>query len=163
EPNDPPQPKNALDRFFEITRRGSTVAQEVRGGLVTFFAMAYIVILNPIILSGGVDVEGNALAFAQVGAVTGLTAGVMTILMGLVARVPFALAAGLGINSFLAVSVVGDVTWPEAMGLVMINGVLIVLLGATGIRTAIFHAVPPALKAAITVGIGLFIAFIGMV
>ena len=157
------QPKGVLDRFFEITKRGSSIPQEIRGGLVTFFAMAYIVVLNPIILSEGTDVAGNALDFAQVGAATGLTAGVMTILMGLVARVPFALAAGLGINSFLAVSVVGDVTWPEAMGLVIINGVLIVLLGATGIRTAIFHAVPQALKAAITVGIGLFIAFIGMV
>ena len=158
-----PAPKNALDRFFEITKRGSTVPQEIRGGIVTFFAMAYIVILNPIILSGSQDAVGNSLDFAQVGAVTGLTAGVMTLLMGLVARVPFALAAGLGINSFLAVSVVQGVTWPEAMGLVMINGVLIVLFGATGIRTAIFHAVPQALKAAITVGIGLFIAFIGFV
>ncbi|MDA4894908.1 NCS2 family permease [Streptomyces sp. MS2A] len=160
---EPPEPKGALDRFFDITRRGSSIPQEIRGGLVTFFAMAYIVILNPIILSGGTDVTGSSLDFAQVGAATGLTAGVMTLLMGLVARVPFALAAGLGINSFLAVSVVGDVSWPEAMGLVMINGILIVLLGATGIRTAIFHAVPQALKAAITVGIGLFIAFIGFV
>ncbi|MEV7619485.1 NCS2 family permease [Microbacterium sp. NPDC089321] len=158
-----PEPRSALDRFFEITKRGSTVPQEIRGGVVTFFAMAYIVILNPIILSGGVDAVGNSLDFAQVGAVTGLTAGVMTLLMGFIARVPFALAAGLGINSFLAVSVVQGVTWPEAMGLVMINGVLIVLFGATGIRTAIFHAVPHALKAAITVGIGLFIAFIGFV
>jgi AGZA family xanthine/uracil permease-like MFS transporter len=87
----------------------------------------------------------------------------MTILFGVIARLPFALAAGLGINSFLAVSVVGQVTWQEAMGLVVINGVLIVLFGATGIRTAIFKAVPQALKAAITVGIGLFIAFIGFV
>jgi len=162
-PTPEPTPKNGLDRFFEITKRGSTVAQEIRGGVVTFFAMAYIVILNPIILSGNEDAVGNTLDFAQVGAVTGLTAGVLTVLMGLVARVPFALAAGLGINSFLAVSVVQGVTWPEAMGLVMINGVLIVLFGATGIRTAIFHAVPQALKAAITVGIGLFIAFIGFV
>ncbi len=85
--------------------------------------MAYIVILNPIILSSGVDVDGNQLGFLQVSAVTGLTAGVMTILFGLVARLPFAFAAGgLGINSFLAVSVVGQVTWPEAMGLVVING-----------------------------------------
>jgi AGZA family xanthine/uracil permease-like MFS transporter len=152
-----------LDRFFEITKRGSSIPQEIRGGVVTFFAMAYIVILNPIILSGGKDVTGHALDFAQIGAATGLTAGVMTVLMGVIARVPFALAAGLGINSFLAVSVVGDVSWPEAMGLVVINGVLIVILGATGIRSAIFNAVPHALKAAITVGIGLFIAFIGFV
>jgi AGZA family xanthine/uracil permease-like MFS transporter len=157
------EPKNALDRFFEISRRGSTFGREVRGGIVTFVTMAYIVILNPLILGGTEDVAGNALQTAQIGAATGLTAGVMTILFGVFARLPFALAAGLGINSFLAVSVVGQVTWPEAMGLVVINGLLIVLFGATGIRTAIFNAVPAPLKAAITVGIGLFIAFIGFV
>jgi AGZA family xanthine/uracil permease-like MFS transporter len=156
-------PKNGVDRFFEITRRRSTVGTEVRGGLVTFVTMAYIVILNPIILSSGVDVEGNSLGFAQVAAVTALTAGAMTILFGLVSRLPFAFAAGLGINSFLAVAVVGQVTWPEAMGLVVINGLLIVLLAATGLRRMIFDAVPLELKTAITVGIGLFIAFIGFV
>src|SRR4051795_6801984 len=158
-----PEPRNALDRFFEITKRGSTFGTEVRGGLVTFVTMAYIVILNPIILSSGTDVAGNSLAFPQVAAVTALTAGVMTLLFGLVTRLPFAFAAGLGINSFLAVSVVGQVTWPEAMGLVLINGLLIVLLAATGLRQLIFDAVPLQLKTAITVGIGLFIAFIGFV
>src|SRR4051794_29703875 len=160
---DTPEPRNGLDRFFEITKRGSTLGTEVRGGLVTFVTMAYIVILNPIILSGSADVAGNSLAFPQVAAVTALTAGVMTILFGLVSRLPFAFAAGLGINSFLAVSVVGEVTWPEAMGLVVINGLIIVLLAATGLRRLIFNAVPVALKTAITVGIGLFIAFIGFV
>lgn len=154
---------SALDRFFEITARGSTVGAEVRGGIVTFVTMAYIVILNPIILSSGTDVAGDQLAFPQVAAVTALTAGVMTILFGVVARLPFAFAAGLGINSFLAVSVVGQVTWPEAMGLVLINGLIIVLLAATGLRRLIFDAVPLQLKLAITVGIGLFIAFIGLV
>src|SRR3954469_7371452 len=144
-----------LDRFFEITARGSTVGAEIRGGLVTFVAMAYIVILNPIILSGGTDVEGGTLPFNQVAAVTALTAGVMTLLFGLVTRLPFAFAAGLGINSFLAVAVVGQVTWPEAMGLVVINGLIIVLLAATGLRRMIFNAVPIQLKLAITVGIGL--------
>ncbi|MET9326687.1 NCS2 family permease [Tsukamurella sp. NPDC003166] len=152
-----------LDRFFEITRRGSTVPREIRGGLVTFVAMAYIVVLNPLILSSSADAAQGTLGFVQVTAVTGLTAGLITILFGLVARLPFALAAGLGMNSFLAVAVVKDVTWPEAMGLVIINGVIIVVLGATGIRTAIFRAVPAELKTAITVGIGLFIAFIGFV
>lgn len=159
----------AVDRFFEITKRGSTWAREVRGGLVTFVTMAYIVILNPLILGGfsgnqaAKDIAGHWLQNAQVGAVTALTAGVMTILFGLVARLPFGLAAGLGINSFLAVSVVKDVTWPEAMGLVVIEGLVIVVLAATGLRSLIFKAVPPALKTAITVGIGLFIAFIGLV
>jgi adenine/guanine/hypoxanthine permease len=125
--------------------------------------MAYIVILNPIILSGSADVAGNQLGFTAVTAVTALTAGVMTVLFGLLTRLPFAFAAGLGINSFLAVSVVGQVTWPEAMGLVVINGVIIVLLAVTGLRRMIFDAVPIQLKLAITVGIGLFIAFIGFV
>lgn len=156
-------PRGGFDRFFEISARGSTVGTEVRGGVVTFVTMAYIVILNPIILSGSADVAGNELGFGPVAAVTALTAGAMTILFGLVTRLPFAFAAGLGINSFLAVSVVGQVTWPEAMGLVVLNGLVIVLLAATGLRRLIFDAVPMALKTAITVGIGLFIAFIGFV
>jgi len=158
-----------LDSWFEVTRRGSTWAREIRGGVVTFVTMAYIVILNPLILGGfsadqaAQDVTGGWLPNAQVGAVTALTAGVMTILFGTVARLPFAFAAGLGINSFLAVTVVRDVTWPEAMGLVVINGLLITLLAVTGLRSLIFNAVPAPLKTAITVGIGLFIAFIGLV
>ncbi|WP_200925259.1 MULTISPECIES: NCS2 family permease [unclassified Frigoribacterium] len=167
----PPRPGvgGTLDRFFEITHRGSTWAREIRGGVVTFVTMAYIVILNPLILGGfsadqaAKDVAGNWLQNGQVGAVTALTAGVMTILFGTVARLPFAFAAGLGINSFLAVNVVQDVTWPEAMGLVVINGLVITILAVTGLRSMIFTAVPAALKTAITVGIGLFIAFIGLV
>lgn len=159
----PAGPAHTLDRFFEISKRGSTIGTEIRGGLVTFVTMAYIVILNPIILSGKEDVAGNVLEFSAVGAATALTAGVMTILFGLVTRLPFGFAAGLGINAFVAFSVVGQVTWPEAMALVMINGVIIVLLAATGLRKAIFDAVPFQLKIAITVGIGLFIAFIGFV
>ena len=156
-------PTNALDRYFEISKRGSTIGTEIRGGLVTFVTMAYIVILNPIILSGAPDVDGNTLDFTAVGAVTALAAAIMTILFGLVSRLPMAFAAGLGINAFVAFSVVGEVTWPEAMALVVINGLVIVLLAATGLRKMIFDAVPIQLKLAITVGIGLFIAFIGFV
>ncbi|ANE80114.1 MFS transporter [Mycobacterium adipatum] len=154
---------NRLDRFFEISARGSSIASEMRGGVVTFIAMAYIIVLNPIILSGAPDVAGNQLGFTQVSAVTSLAAGVMTIVFGVVARLPFAFAAGLGINSFLASSVVGSLTWPEAMGLVVINGLIIVLLAVTGLRRMIFDAVPMPLKLAITAGIGLFILFIGLV
>lgn len=141
----------------------------MRGGLVTFVTMAYIVILNPLILGGfsadqaAVDVTGGWLPNEQVAAVTALTAGVMTILFGVVARLPFGFAAGLGINSFLAVNVVGQVTWSEAMGLVVINGIIIVVLASTGMRELIFNAIPRQLKIAITVGIGMFIAFIGLV
>ncbi len=130
---------------------------------MTFIAMAYIVVLNPIILSGTPDVTGRELGFTQVSAVTSLAAGVMTIVFGMVARLPFAFAAGLGINSFLASSVVGSLTWPEAMGLVVINGLIIVALATSGLRRLIFDAVPIQLKLAITAGIGLFILFIGLV
>lgn len=158
----------SLDRFFEVSERGSTLGTEFRGGLVIFMTMVYIIILNPIILAFNKDVTGNLIgggapAVASIASATALTAGVMSILFGLIARLPFALAAGLGINSFLAVTIVKDVTWPEAMGLVVIDGVIILLLAATGLRTMIFNAVPPALKTAITVGIGLFITFIGLV
>jgi AGZA family xanthine/uracil permease-like MFS transporter len=152
-----------LDRFFELSERGSTLASEIRGGVVTFIAMAYIVVLNPIILSAAKDVDGHSLGFAQVSAETSLAAGVMTILFGLIARLPFAFAAGLGINSFLATTVAGQVSWPEAMGLVVINGIIIVILAATGLRTLIFDAVPMQLKLAITAGIGAFILVIGLV
>ena len=154
---------NFVDRYFEITERQSTLGAEVRGGLVTFIAMAYIIVLNPIILSSSTDVAGNKLDFAQVSATTSLAAGVMTIVFGVIARLPFAFAAGLGINSFLATTVVGSLTWPEAMGLVVINGLIIVLLAATGLRRLVFDAVPMQLKLAITAGIGLFILFIGLV
>jgi AGZA family xanthine/uracil permease-like MFS transporter len=120
-------------------------------------------VLNPIILSDARDVDGHSLDFAQISAATSLAAGVMTVLFGLIARLPFAFAAGLGINSFLATTVVGSVTWPEAMGLVVINGLIIVVLAATGLRTLIFDAVPMQLKLAITAGIGGFILFIGLV
>jgi len=154
---------NRLDRFFEISARGSTVAAELRGGVVTFIAMAYIIVLNPIILSGVEDVSGTQLQFAAVSAVTALVAGVLTIVFGVIARLPFAFAAGLGINAFVATTLVGSLTWPEAMGLVVIDGIIIVLLAATGLRRLIFDAVPLQLKLAITAGIGLFILFIGLV
>ena len=160
-----------LDAYFKITERGSTVSREVRGGIVTFFAMSYIVVLNPLILgsfsaddaSAKVDVMGNILPINQVAAVTALVAGFMSIVFGVVANYPFAIAAGLGINSLLAVTIAPQVTWPEAMGLVVIDGIIIVVLALTGFRTAVFNAIPPELKAAIAAGIGAFIAMIGLV
>jgi adenine/guanine/hypoxanthine permease len=168
---EPTAPRNGVDRFFRITERGSTVGRELRGGLVTFVTMAYIIVLNPLILGSfgpddpgaHKDVLGGILPVSQVAAVTALVAGVMTILMGLVANYPFAIATGLGINSLLAVTIAPQMTWPEAMGLVVIEGAVIVVLVFTGLRTAVFNAVPRALKSAIAVGIGLFICFIGLV
>ena len=163
--------RTGLDRFFKITDRGSSVGREVRGGLVTFVTMAYIVVLNPLIIGSfsaqdtgaHKDAFGNILPVPQVAAVTALIAGVMTILMGVVANYPFAMATGLGINSLIAVSVAPQMSWPAAMGLVLVNGLVIMILVLTGVRTMVFRAVPPALKAAIAVGIGLFITLIGLV
>ncbi|WP_116111341.1 NCS2 family permease [Amycolatopsis ruanii] len=163
--------RTGLDRFFKITERGSSVGREVRGGLVTFVTMAYIVVLNPLIIGSfsaqdagaHKDLFGNILPVPQVAPVTALIAGVMTILMGVVANYPFAMATGLGINSLIAVSVAPQMSWPAAMGLVLLNGLIILVLVLTGVRTMVFRAVPPALKAAIAVGIGLFITLIGLV
>jgi AGZA family xanthine/uracil permease-like MFS transporter len=156
------KPKNGLDRYFEISARRSTMTRELRGGLTTFFTMAYIVILNPIILSGA-DIDGNSLPFGSVAAVTALIAGVMTILMGVVGRYPFAVAAGLGINAIVAVFAATQLSWPEIMGLVVLEGLLIAVLVLTGFRRAVFEAIPPQLKTAIAVGIGFFLTIIGLV
>jgi adenine/guanine/hypoxanthine permease len=155
------RPKNGLDRFFEISLRRSTVGRELRGGLTTFFTMAYIVVLNPIILSGA-DIDGNTLSFPAVAAVTALVAGVMTIAMGVVGRYPFALATGLGINAIVAVFAATQLTWPEIMGLIVLEGLLITVLVLTGFRRAVFEAIPPQLKTAIAVGIGFFLTIIGL-
>jgi AGZA family xanthine/uracil permease-like MFS transporter len=158
-----------VDRFFKISERGSTVGREVRGGIVTFFTMAYIVVLNPLILGFVKDADGHYLGGGSapdlplIAAATALVAGVMTILMGVVANYPLALATGLGLNAFVAFSIASGMSWQDAMGLVVLEGLLILVLVLTGFRSAVFHAVPAQLKTAISVGIGLFIALIGLV
>ena len=167
--------RGRLDRWFEITKRGSTWGREARGGLVTFFAMAYIIALNPAIIGTVPDINGNlitgqpvtdaniGIAKAAVAAATALIAGLMTILMGVVGRYPLALAAGLGLNALLAYTLAPIMTWPQAMGLVVLEGLLITVLVVTGFRTAVFRAVPAFMRAAISVGIGLFVTFVGLV
>jgi AGZA family xanthine/uracil permease-like MFS transporter len=155
------RPRNGLDRYFSVSARRSTVGREARGGLVTFFTMAYIVVLNPIILSGK-DISGAALPFGSVAAVTALVAGVMTILMGVVGRYPLALATGLGINAIVAVYAATQMSWPEIMGLVVLEGLVITVLVMTGFRRAVFEAVPAQLKTSIAVGIGFFLTIIGL-
>ena len=154
-----------LDAFFHITERGSTIAREVRGGVVTFFTMSYILVLNPLILSAEHEGIAPLGTTEQIAAGTALVAGVMTILMGLVANYPMALAAGLGINAMVAYTLVGmnGMTYADAMGLIVIEGVIILVLVLTGFREAVFKAVPSHIKTAISVGIGLFIALIGLV
>ncbi|MBW4704459.1 MULTISPECIES: NCS2 family permease [unclassified Micromonospora] len=162
-PSDPAHPRNGFDRFFEISARGSTMSREVRGGLATFFTMAYIVVLNPLILGGAADGDGKKLSIPALAAATALVAGLMTILMGVVGRFPMALAAGLGVNALVAFEIAPQMTWADAMGLVVIEGVLIAILVLTGLRTAVFRSVPTQLKTAIGVGIGLFLTIIGLV
>ena len=157
-----------LESLFKIKERGSTVGREIRGGLVTFFTMAYIVALNPLIIGLSKDADGKFIGgdapnLAKIAAVTALVAGVLTILMGVVANFPLALATGLGLNTFVAVGIASKMSWQEAMGLVVLEGIIILVLVLTGFRVAVFRAVPTQLKIAISVGIGLFIALIGLV
>ena len=176
------QPTGSLDAYFHISERGSTVGREVRGGLVTFFTMAYIIALNPLIIGTAPDAQGNLLGglpyqdagggviganvdttLTLVAGATALVAGVMTILMGVVGRFPIGIAAGLGINALLAFTIAPQMTWPQAMGLVVVEGIVIALFVLTGFRTAVFRAVPSSLRAGISIGIGLFIVFVGLV
>ncbi|MEV4258506.1 NCS2 family permease [Spirillospora sp. NPDC049652] len=158
----PPGRRGFLDRRFELTERGSTVAREMRGGVTTFFAMAYIILLNPIILGGAKDVTGAHLSIPQLTTMTALSATIATIIMGLVGNAPMAVASGLGINAVVAFQAAPVMTWPQAMGLVVIEGVVIVLLALTGVRERIMNAIPLALKHSIAVGIGAFIALVGL-
>jgi AGZA family xanthine/uracil permease-like MFS transporter len=155
---------NSLDGFFRITERGSTVRTEVVAGLATWLTMAYILFVNPQVLGSVADRDGVTLPFDQVLTVTALVAGVITLAMGLWANYPFALAAGLGLNAFVAFTLVAaqGLSWPEAMGVILIEGLIIAALVLTGFREAVLNAIPMALKLAIGVGIGLFIAFIGL-
>src|SRR6478735_10799509 len=119
----PPPATSAIDRFFKISERGSTVGTEIRGGLVTFFTMSYIIVLNPLIIGTVQDGTGSFLGggsepnIPMIAATTALVAGVMSILMGVVANFPLALAAGLGLNAVVAYSIASlpDMTWADAM------------------------------------------------
>ncbi|GAA3306886.1 NCS2 family permease [Streptomyces cinereospinus] len=159
----PPPAANGVDRFFRISARGSTFGREIRGGLATFFTMAYILVLNPIILGGAEDKYGERLDPAQLTTATALVAAVMTVVMGVGGNLPLALAAGLGLNAVVAFQIAPLMSWEDAMGLIVVEGLLICVLVVTGLREAVMHAIPQALKQAIGVGIGLFIAFIGFV
>ena len=156
-----PAGRSWLDRYFHISARGSTVAREVRGGVTTFMAMAYILLLNPLIL-GGKDVDGQVLGQSGLITATALAAAATTLMMGFVGRVPLALAAGLSVSGVLASQVAPAMTWAQAMGMCVIYGLVICLLVVTGLREMIMNAIPLALKHGITIGIGLFIALIGL-
>ncbi|MGV9317204.1 NCS2 family permease [Streptomyces sp. NPDC003691] len=163
-PGTPPKgPVSGLDRYFRISERGSSVPREIRGGFATFFAMAYIIVLNPIILGSAKDMYGHQLDGGQLVTATVLTAAFSTLLMGVIGNVPIALAAGLGVNTVVALQLAPRMSWPDAMGMVVLAGFLVMLLVATGLRERVMTAVPRSLRKGIAIGIGLFIMLIGLV
>jgi AGZA family xanthine/uracil permease-like MFS transporter len=155
-----------LERRFRFAEHGTTLARDTMAGVTTFIVMSYIIFVNPQILSfaGIPDLAPLGLPFNEVLAVTCLVAGVMTIAMGLYTNMAYAIAPGLGINAVVAFGlVVGEgLSFPAAMGLIVLEGIAVTALVLTGWREKIFHAIPLDLKKAIAIGIGLFIAFIGL-
>ena len=147
-----------LQRLFQLEQHQTTVGRELQAGLTTFAAMAYILAINPAILAN-TGMEKAALV-----TVTALTAAIATTLMALLTNYPIALAPGMGINAFFTFTIVlgRGVPWEEALGMVLVNGVIFLVLSVTGVRQKIIAAIPHALKIAVTCGIGLFIAFIGL-
>jgi adenine/guanine/hypoxanthine permease len=158
-------PSTALERWFRLREHGTTVGTEVRAGVTTFMVMAYIVFVNPIVLGyvGVPGLEGKGLPFAATLTATCLTAGLLSIAMGAWTNYPLALAPGMGLNAVVAFELVAGrgLTWPQAMTIVVLEGLVITVLVLTRFREAMLDAVPLALKRAIGLGIGLFIAFIG--
>lgn len=144
--------------MFDIEARGSTVAREVRAGATTFLTMAYILFANPAILSAaGIPLNAAIASTAAVAAIT-------SIMMGLVANVPIALAPGMGLNAIVAFQLAPALgSWQAAMGVIVLNGLVVLVLVLAGVREAVMYAIPLGLRRAIGVGIGLFITFIGLV
>jgi AGZA family xanthine/uracil permease-like MFS transporter len=156
-----------LEAQFRLRERGTTVGTEVLAGLTTFMVMAYIIFVNPAILSfaGVPDLQGQGAPFAPTLAATCLVAAVMTAAMGLVSNYPLAVASGMGLNAVVAFQLIATLKlpWPAAMGVIFLEGVAITALVLVGVREAVLNAIPLALKRAISVGIGLFLLFIGLV
>ncbi|ACZ41515.1 Xanthine/uracil/vitamin C permease [Thermobaculum terrenum ATCC BAA-798] len=153
--------RGLLDRVFKLSEYGTTVKTEVMAGITTFMVMSYIVFVNPSVLS----LQGRGLPPAATLTATALVAGVMTILMGLYTNKAFAIASGMGLNAVVAYQLIAamGLTPAEAMGVIVIEGLIILVLTQTNFREAIMRAIPTELKRAIAVGIGLFLAFIGLV
>src|SRR5918992_5229256 len=156
-----------LERRFRFAAHGTTLTRDTVAGMTTFVVMSYIIFVNPSILSfaGVQGLEGRGLPFDAVLASTCLVAGVMTILMGLVTNRAYAIAPGMGLNAVVAFGLVAGegLGFPEAMGIVVLEGALVTALVLVGMREKVMEAIPLELKKAIAIGIGLFIAFIGLV
>jgi adenine/guanine/hypoxanthine permease len=158
---------SALDRYFRFSQNGTTLARDTMAGVTTFIVMSYIIFVNPAILSfaGVPGLEGAGLPFDGVLASTCLVAGVMSIVMGLLTNRAYAIAPGLGLNAVVAFTLVAGegLGFPEAMGIVVLEGALVTTLVLVGMREKVMEAIPLELKKAIAIGIGLFIAFIGLI
>ena len=153
---------DGIASYFKFSERGTNIGTEARAGLTTFMVMAYIIFLNPSILTGGFKDSDAAFTAVALSAGTALIAGIMTIAMGVVGNYPLALAAGLGINGIVAFSLTGQGLSPAgAMGVILLEGIIVTILVIVGFREAVMNAVPLGLKRAIGAGIGLFILFIG--
>jgi len=150
-----------IDRYFGIAAAGSTVPRELRAGLTTFLTMSYVLLVNPEVLGNAIVIPDG---FAKLLVVTALAAAIGSLLMGLVARYPFAQAPGMGLNAYFAYTVVlgQKIPWQTALGAVAISGTIFVLLSVLGVRQAIVRAIPNHLKYSVTAGIGMFLAFIGL-
>ncbi len=149
---------NALERLFKLSENNTTVRTELAAGLTTFLTMAYIIFVNPQILSeAGVPFSGALFA-------TCLSAAVGSLMMGLIANYPFALAPGMGLNAYFTYTVVKTMgyDWRIALGAVFISGVVFLILTMARIRAMIVDAIPMTMKTSVAAGIGLFIAFIGL-
>lgn len=148
-----------MNSFFNLKENGTDVRKEIMAGITTFLAMAYIIAVNPDILSFAGMPKGAVLT------ATCLTAGLTTIFMGLYANLPFALASGMGLNAFFAFNVclAKEIPWEVALAAVFVEGIIFIILSLTKVREAVVNAIPTTLKFAVTAGIGLFIAFIGLV
>lgn len=149
--------ESLLERYFKLSENGTDVRTEIAAGVTTFVTMAYILLVNPVILKdGGLDQGAVFMA-------TALAAAISTMFMGLYANYPFALAPGMGLNAFFAYVMVGgmNIPWQTALGAVFLSGIIAVIVTLTGIRELLIRAIPRPLKHAVGAGIGLFIAFIG--
>ena len=147
-----------LEKLFKLKENGTSVKVEVMAGITTFMTMAYILAVNPNILSAS-GMDANAVLLA-----TALASFLGTVLMALLANYPFALAPGMGLNAYFAYTVVLNYgySWQIALMAVFVEGLIFIVLSVTNVREAIFNAIPMTLKSAVSAGIGLFIAFIGL-
>jgi len=165
EPTPPPQREDgAIARYFRFQELGTDIRTEAIAGATTFFTMAYILVVNPGILSSAIFVNESGDLFGGLAIATAISAAIATLIMGLLANYPFALAPGMGLNAFFAFSVVLGlgIDWRVALGVIFIEGIIFILLTLSNLRAAIITAIPACLKHATAVGIGLFIAYIGL-